>query len=145
MDFPSDVAIRASLKRGAVYYFKEESISSEKPHYFVVLNDGSCNSQLIILACAQSQVEKRMRARRNLPQETLVVLPVGRYDYFTEETVFDCNSIFKKGITDLIDKHACGILGVCGNEMPSDIVDRLVAGALASPLVPEEIKEQLSA
>ena len=60
MDLPSDIFIKASIRQGVVYYFKETSFNSDEPHYFVVLNRNAAQDSFIYLLNATSQVDKAL-------------------------------------------------------------------------------------
>ena len=135
VEIPNRIQIQATIRRGSVYYFEEDSFDSNEPHYFVVLNNNPNSDRILLLACASSQIQKSKNRRKKLPQETLVEVSPSAYRYFKFNTIFDCNSITERSIQDLVDKLANGRLRICTEEMSNDIVDMLTAGALLSPLV----------
>ena len=77
-----------------------------------------------------------------MPVETLVDIRNHEYSCFTVDSIVDCNNVFSKPIDELIRKRELGELDLKG-EMASEIVEKLRAGALASPLVDEELKDIL--
>lgn len=91
MDIPARVRILATIKTGSVYYFEEERLASNEPHYFVVLNRSPRTEELLILVCASSQVEKRQQIIQKLgfPQETLVFVSPVDYPLFTKDSIID--------------------------------------------------------
>ncbi len=137
IDIPAHIRILATIKRGSVYYFKDESFSSAEPHYFVVLNKNPRNNTILILACATSQIEKRKQIASTLhfTKETLVEVSSSEFSLFTKTTLFDCNSVIEKSIQSLIDKLSHNELKVCAVAMPEKIVESLVKGALLSTQV----------
>lgn len=143
VDIPAQVQIEITIKRGAVYYFKEDSFTSQDPHYFVVLNHSPLSDVILVLACASSQVEKRkdITKRLNRPSESLVFVGPSEYAEFSKDTVFDCNSVIEKSIQSLINKMEKRELWLCGTEMPEEIVNRLIAGVLVSSQVREGTKK----
>lgn len=98
--------ISEKIETGSVYYFQEERLSSDEPHYFVVLNRNPHIEEFLILACISSQVEKRKRIAKFLrfPEETLVMVSPLKYSMLKKESVIDCNNIFERSIQSLIDK-----------------------------------------
>lgn len=143
VDIPARVQIEATIKRGAVYYFKEESFPSQESHFFVVLNHSPLSDVILVLACASSQVEKRkdIAKRLNFPDTSLVFVSPLEYGEFSKDTVFDCNSVIEKSIQTLVGKLEQGELRLCGTEMPEEIINRLIAGVLVSPQIREGTKK----
>ena len=74
--------IRASIKSGSVYYFRAEEFSSLERHYFVVVNRDPQTDEVIVLACASSQIENTKRLRRNCPEDTLVMITPEQHTIF---------------------------------------------------------------
>lgn len=146
MDIPARVRILSGIQTGSVYYFEEEQLSSDEPHYFVVLNRSPRTGELLILVCASSQVEKRQQIAQKLgfADETLVIISPSEYTLFTKETVIDCNRAFEKTAQSLIDKLEQGKLAVCTELMPENIVQKLLKGVLMSRQISEGIQKNLS-
>ncbi len=140
VDVPPEVAIKATIKPGSVYYFVEESFASTEPHYFIVLNKTPIIDKLILLVSASSKIENVERIRRNFPSETLVIISPAQYTVFKYETIIDCNTIFEKPIDHLVDKLTQGELQL-KDEMDQRLVGKLREGVIASPLIEEYIKE----
>lgn len=142
---PADIHIRSTIRIGSVYYFEEEQLSSPEPHYFVVLNKDPHTAELLLLVCASSQVEKRKNAAKKLgfPEGTLVCISPAEYPLFTKESVIDCNRVIEKTIQSLIEKLEQGKLGPCTEIMPKPIIQKLIAGVVASDQVSENIKKLL--
>lgn len=144
MEVPSEIRIKVSIKTGSVYYFVSSQISSEKPHYCVVLNNTPNGDNSLVLVVASSQVEKRRNyvARRGLPKETLVELMPSDSPIFNKPTVFDCNTVIQEPMQVLIEKLACGEL-IIKSQLPVPILQSIVAGVWSSPLVAKRIKKML--
>jgi hypothetical protein len=145
MEIPAHIRILASIRIGSVYYFKEESLSSEESHFFIVLNKDPRTEEFLILVCASSQVKKRQDIGKKLgfPPESLVIVSPAEYPLFKKETVIDCNSVFEKTSQSLIDKLESGSLKVCTEIMPAGIVQKLIQGVLMSWQVAEKVQDAL--
>src|ERR1700733_11756644 len=143
MEIPADIRILASIRTGSVYYFEEESLSSQEPHFFVVLNKNPKTEEFLILVCASSQVKKRQDQHKKLgfPPETLVLISPAEYSLFTKLTVIDCNRAFEKTAQSLIEKLKSGKLKVCTEMMPENIVGKIIQGVLASTQVTEKVQD----
>lgn len=142
IDISPDVQIRATLRPGSVFYFCEETHGTETPHYFVVLNHEPLADQVVVLACASSQVEKVRRRTARFPG-TLVEVTRNQYlDFTADVTAFDSGNILTKTVPDLVRRLASGELRL-KSEMPADIVANLRAAVKASPTVDRKIKALL--
>lgn len=146
MDIPVQVRVVAGIQTGSVFYFEEESISSNEPHYFVVLNRNPKTEEILILAIASSQVEKRKSivVKLGFPVETLVEIVPEEYPLFTKNTVIDCNRAFEKSIQSLTEKLENGKLKVCDEVMPAEIVSKVTGGMLASTQISKNIQDMLA-
>jgi hypothetical protein len=146
VDIPAEIRILVAIQRGSVYYFEEEMLSSEEPHYFIVLNENPRTEDFLVLLVASSQVEKRTRIANRLgfPSETLVKITPSECSLFSKDTIIDCNSTFEKTTESLIEKLETGKLKVCTEVLPPEIVEQLVAGVRASTQVSADIQEMLS-
>lgn len=145
MDIPSIIRILATIKTGSVYYFEEEELSSNEPHYFVVLNQDPRTEEFLILVCASSQIEKRRQIiqRLGFPQETLVFISPSEYATFSKDTVIDCNRVFEKTSRTIIEKLDQNKLKVCMEIIPDTILKKLIKGVLTSTQISEKIKRML--
>lgn len=132
MDLPPNILDKI-IKPGCIFYFREEAFSSQEPHYFCVLNSSRDNQTAILMVCCQSNVEKRIRARKNFP-DTLVIVDESDLPFLDRKSVFDCNSVIIKSIDEVKTKFAGGDL-VPKDQVSEVILKRLIQGVLSSPLV----------
>ena len=135
--------IKASIKPGSVYYFKEENISPIQKHYFIVINNSPLTDEAIILACASSKIRNTKRRCYNYPPETLVIITPKQYCGFRVDSIFDCNRIFIQSINNIAQKYTSNELLV-KPEMDIGLVEMLRRGVLASRLISAHIKAMLS-
>lgn len=140
MEIPAEVKIRATIKRGSIYYFKEEKFSSEDPHYFVVLNKNPQTAIVVLLVNATTKIEKRKRARRNMPLTTLIEACSVDCSALTELSLFDCNSSYEKPIASLVEKLENGELTICNATISKKLLNRLHQGVADSPVVEKGTK-----
>lgn len=146
MDIPPRIRILATIKTGSVYYFEEGELTSDEPHYFIVLNKNPCVEEFLILVCASSQVEKRKQIAQRLgfPSETQVVVTPSEYAIFSKDTIINCNRVFEKTSQTLIEKLEQNKLKVCTEMMPDEVLQKLIKGVLTSSQISEKIKQMLS-
>ncbi len=142
VDVPPEVAIRSTIKSGAVYYFTEDSFTSSEPHYFIVLNSDPLNEQVILLVCASSQIDKVRHRRKNCPAETVIEVNSVQYPGFSVDSIIDCNSILQVTITKLVEKLSKRELRL-KTEMDPSLVEQFRKGVLASPMIEGQIKNLL--
>jgi hypothetical protein len=133
------IEIRLSLRQGTVYYMAERGLSSVEPHYFVVLNQNPLGSKILLLLVASSQVEKAQKriSRKNLPPESLVVMDEAEYDDFSKDSCIDCNKLFNKSLEELCEQWRKKEVRA-HKDLPRDLVERLIEGVKASPLISED-------
>jgi hypothetical protein len=134
--------IKASIMPGSVYYFREEQISSNEPHYFIVVNLNPQTDEIIVLACASHQIEKTRNRRNGCPEETLIIITPKQYCDFTKLTIIDCNRIIPLSITQIMSKYENNALDV-KTEMDIKLVETIRRGILASRQIQPRIKHML--
>jgi hypothetical protein len=139
------IEIRLSLRQGTVYYMAERGLSSAEPHYFVVLNQNPLGSKILLLLVASSQVERAQKriSRKNLPSESLVVIDEAKYDDFSKDSCIDCNTLFNKSLEELCEQWRKKEMRA-HKDLPRDLVERLIEGVKASPLISEGDKVLIS-
>jgi hypothetical protein len=145
IEIPSDVRIISTLKQGMVYYFIEESFSSDEAHYFIVLNKDPRGDPNLLLVCASSKVEKRKKYAKQFgyAPETLVIVQPSEYTCFTVETVIDCNTIIEKNIHTIVTKLTEEKLRIYTEQIPQAIIEKLVNGVKMSNQHSEVIKDKI--
>jgi hypothetical protein len=139
---PPEIRIKSTIRSGSVYYFPEESFSSEEPHFFIVLNHSPVDDAVLLLVCSSSRTDAVKRRRRDLPPETLVELRKDEYTDFTEDSIVDCNNVIKRTMGYLVSKLNEGDFKI-KPAMSTDLVERLRQAVLCSPMVSGEDKELL--
>ena len=126
MDLPPELYLNGTIEQGAVYYFPEEKLTSEEPHYFVVMNADPKQNVVLLMTCATSKVQKTIN-RRNDELETIVVVASTECEFFKKMTAFDCNIIFEKRMEQLVQKYNEGKLKYKGL-LPKAIIEKLRKG-----------------
>lgn len=142
MEIPSEILLKFTIEQGSIYYFSEETFTSDEPHYFVVLNVDPNIDKSIILVCSTSQIHKAKKRRNNMPDTTLVEVKVNDCKCLTKDSIFDCNTPITKPLSFLIEKLQQKELKRKG-VIPKDILDKLIKGVIASPLVSERDRRLL--
>ncbi len=117
----------------------ERGLSSVEPRYFVVLNQNPLGSKILLLLVASSQVERAQKriSRKNLLPESLVVTDEAGYDDFSKDSCIDCNKFFHKSLEELCEQWRKKEVRA-HKDLPRDLVERLIEGVKASPLISED-------
>lgn len=141
IEISSDIQIKSTIKPGSVYYFVEDSIKSGEPHYFIVINNNPKTEKIIILVCSSSRIDTVKYRRKHIPK-TLVDIAKTEYKDFSKNSIVDCNEIFEKTIDQIVQKLKSGELKT-KSDMDSSIVEEIRQAVINSPIVDQEIIDQL--
>ncbi|MCL0090254.1 hypothetical protein M1O54_07920 [Dehalococcoidia bacterium] len=142
MEVPPEVAIKATIRPGSVFYFLEDTLTSDEPHYFIVINIDPLTDKTLVLVCASSQISKVRRRRKNYPVETLVEITPANYADFKVNSIVDCNDVWEKTVSELVQKRSQGELQL-KVQMETALIEKLRQGVLASQRVKNRIKTLL--
>lgn len=140
---PSDLPfpLNLTLRSGTVYYFEHRGLSTDVPHYFIVINADPQSDRVLIMTVGSSQIEKTKLRRRNLPEETLVVVEPSEYSDFTRPTIVDCNQVFELSREELVQKYRTKELRP-HSDFPAAVLEKIWQGVRISPRV-DEVHKQL--
>lgn len=138
INIPPDVQLKATVKPGSVYYFPDEALISQDPHYFIVINNDPVADEVLLLVCSSSQIDKVKRRTRHLPS-TAVEVRKAEYTGFMVDSIVDCNWVFARKTEELVQKLTNGKLKVMP-EMDIAIVDKLRKAVMRSPKVEADKK-----
>jgi len=67
--------LRVGLRAGSVYYFRSRELTSEQPHFFIVVNRDPIGSQLLLLTIVTSNVADARTRNRNRLQTIVEITP----------------------------------------------------------------------
>ena len=138
----TEALLRLTLRGGSVYYLQDRSLTSPEPHYFVVLNLDPNGDHFLVMVVVSSNISGVHERFRNLPASTRVEISPADYNTFTKQSIVDCNHFFRATKLELLQKLQTGF----AKEYPqlhTDILAKLRAGILASPLIEDEIKQMV--
>ncbi len=137
---PLELAL--TLRQGTVYKMAHRHVTSELPHFMVVLNQNPQTDTVLVLGVFSSQVESTRMRCRLFPKETVVVVTPEEYNELTVESVIDCNSVKELPLSDLVQKFITRDLQNC-TDLPAVVVGRIVVGDEVSPMVSPRLKKSL--
>lgn len=145
IEISAEVQIKSTIKPGSVFYFVEETFSSDEPHYFIVLNKDPFNDKNLIMVCSSSQIQKVIQRCKylHLPESTLVEINKDEYSDFKVDSIINCNNVTQKAIQQLINKLVQGKLEVKWY-VSEELLEKLRNAVICSPLVENELKKLLS-
>lgn len=141
IQIPPETQIKSTIKPGSVYYFEEVELSSDEPHYFIVISSQPKSDRIILLVCSSSQVQKTQYRLRHIPK-THVEISKDEYEGFSKNSIVDCNDVFCKSVDQIIDKLENYNLKI-KPEMDISIIEKLRNAVLESPRVDPEIQDML--
>lgn len=143
INIPPEIRIKNTIKAGSVYYFKKTSFTSNKPHYFIVINNNPLTDRALLLVCISSQIETTQQ-RRRFAKDTLVMIKKNEYEALAVDSIVDCNMVFGDYTIDrVISKFKRNELEIKPN-ISEHIVDKLREAAEYSPMVEGWKKDLLS-
>ena len=97
---PLPTELRLGLRAGSVFYFQSRELTSEKPHFFVVVNRDPLRSELLLLTIVTSNIPD-VRTRNRSRMETVVEITPREYSEFTKHSAIDCNVVLEKPLAEL--------------------------------------------
>lgn len=135
--------VNRTLKPGSVYFFRDEMFSGLRKHFYIVININPVDEPDLILARANSGVEKIKAFRKitGCPDSTLVEISPLEYTGFWKNTIIDCNRIHKFSIDDIIRKYIRDQLEI-RHDMDLWLVEKIRKGILDSFEISGEIKKR---
>jgi len=148
LDIPAEVAILSTIKPGSVYYFHEDTLHSTEPHYFIavlvvdVIPSDETTDETVLLVCASSKITKVKRRRSGFPEGTLVEISPTEYTEFSVDSVIDCNVIWQKSVSELVQKLSRREL-LLKAKMKAGLIKKIRKGVLISPTVERSVKSLL--
>ena len=114
-----EIRLKSLLKPGSVFLFVNEDFKapSPDPHFHVVVNFNPLTEEVVLLVCATSQRDKRKAfvAGRGIPEETLVEVTPDDYDRLSTDTIFDCNTVYTRTLSELTEMYVSGELSIKPN------------------------------
>lgn len=136
---------KRSLKQGTVFRMKGDTpFNSDCYHVFVVLNYDISTGNVLFLVNGTSQMEKRWKALEDIKKidakSTTVFIRAKTYNFLSEDTLFDCNSVHCINIDSL---NFNNIKTITSDKLSENDVEKLINAVLASPMVERFIKNSI--
>lgn len=132
------------IHQGVVFFIQHREVSSNSPHYLVVLNPQPLSSEIIVLGVVTSGIEKAEKRITIIGEDSSTLVKVTPKDYpeLKHDSVIDCNTPvkyfkweFEQCFGQLNSKRR--------SDMPDYICNAVVNGIITSKQVPPKIKKAL--
>jgi hypothetical protein len=133
--------LRLGLRAGSVYYFQSRELTSELPHFFIVVNRNPKEKQLLLLTIVTSNVAD-VRTRNHDRLHTVVEISPQQYDEFKGLSAVDCNVVLEKPLAELVGMVERKEVRY-HRDLPPEIFAKIKTAVLASRLVSDELRELL--
>lgn len=100
----------SNLQQGSMLAIKGEyPFTSDKPHFFVILNLNPTTDEYLVAVNNTSQIQTRMSYLMSQTTTditaTTVSIDAGEYSFFPNDTLFDCNEIHELTSSDLLSAY----------------------------------------
>lgn len=140
-DEPLPLELRLGLRAGSVYYFQSRELTSEEPHFFIVVNREPLASKVLLLTIVTSKLDKvRLRNRQRL--ETVVEISPAECTEFKVLSAVDANVVLEKPLSDLAALVASKQVRY-HRDLPGPLLEKIRTAIMASRLVADELKQLL--
>ena len=133
--------LRAGLRAGSVFYFRSRELTSREPHFFIVVNREPLRTELLLLTIVTSNIAD-VRTRNRTRIEAVVEIRPSEYSEFTRLSAVDCNVVLEKPLAELAGMVRRKEVRY-HRDLPPEIFAKIKTAVLASPLVPDELKQML--
>ena len=132
--------INSNIYEGELFKFRSEQISSDKPHFFLVV---SLNEDTVYVVCLSSSYKTKLGfiETRNLPLETLVrIKPKEGMNELKQDSYVNCNTVIPEDEEKFRDRIAKGEIKPSGKVKASELL-QVLNGIIKSPATSEFERE----
>ena len=133
--------LRITLRQGTVYYFQHRELSSELPHYFIVMNAHAAADEILLMVVVTSNLAGVRQRCAGLPGTWVEITPK-EYSELTMLSAVDCNQVIRISRIQIIEKIRCREIGY-KDDLPDAIMEKLINAVLSSPKIEETIKTNI--
>lgn len=135
---------KSTAGKGVVFRYKgDPPFSSDTHHIFIILYKIPETGELLLVN-GSSKYDKILKTLNRMglnPNETLVCINPGEYDFFPLKTAIDCNTVHEFSLDSLkIEDFEY----VIGGEIHNSDMDKIIQGIKNSSSIPPRIKELLN-
>ncbi len=133
--------LRLTLRQGSVYKMPHRALTSPLPHFLVVVNRSPVSDEVLLLTVVTSNIDLRREfavVNGDAP-ETIVVFGPDDYAELDHVSCIDCNDVKVMRAEEFEQAVRTNPSAPC-LDLPSSVLDRVVAGILASGRVRKDHK-----
>jgi len=136
--------VRVSLRQGTVFYARNRALTSSEPHYLVVVNRDPLAQNVLLVVVTTSQIEKAKKrvGIKGLSPDSVVSISKEEYSNFSKDSCVDCNTVISMSLDEFCEKMKAKEVR-SHDDLPPEILTKLVEAIRLSPLVAEEDKEKI--
>lgn len=132
----------SKLEQGMVFRLKGDvPFASNDYHVFIVLNANPDTGEVLYLVNGSTQYQSitaRLGAQGIDYNATTVAIFAGTYDFFSKDTIINCNSVHRVNISEInFDGDNVNLIY---NQLNQDDLERIIAAVKESPLVAPYVK-----
>lgn len=140
-----DATLKLTLREGSIYYFEERTLTSEQPHYFLVINSEPLSQHVLVLGVVTSKVEETKKRRHDCPECLVELGPAELPGVLKKASIVDCNSPKRVPLAEFNARFVRKEIRCFGKDLPSALRKSLRAAIHASKIVPAEVKALVAA
>lgn len=131
--------LRLGLRAGSVFTFQARELTSEKAHFFVVVNANPLTDELLLLTVFTSQIDK-VRLRNRERPGTVVEFGPADFAPLNRPTAVDGNVILRRSLSEMADLARRKEIAY-HPDLPAALLDRIRTAILSSPVIEDEDKD----
>ena len=121
LGWPSiDLKLRLTLREGSVYYFRERSLRSAEPHYFIVVNSNPLTQEVLVMGIVTSKIAEVKQRRRLIP-ETIVEISPQVFDILKKLSIVDCNDLKQVQLVEFNARFVRKEIRYCDKDLPASL------------------------
>ena len=140
-----DVILKLTLREGSIYYFEERTLTSEQPHYFIVINSDPLSQHVLVLGVVTSKAEETRKRRHDCPECLVELGPAELPGVLKKASIVDCNAPKSVPLADFNARFVRKEIRCFGKDLPSALRKALRAAIHSSKVVPAEVKALVAA
>ncbi len=131
------------LRCGSVLYGHIASITSNEPHYIIILNDNPSYGDSFALVVASSRVERVAQLRSMYGADTIAEISLGSEKFLSKPTYINCNDVKYFNVKYIKEKFDCNELKCLDATLSKDTLRQVIRCVKNSRTVSMQIKSLL--
>ena len=129
-----------SLREGSIYYLQERKLTSQEPHFHIVVNADPFGQEILLLSVVTSKVEKVKIRRRDCLQTLVEITPADLPKVLSMDSIVDCNDLTRVSLEEFCERWTRKEIQVFPMDLPESLRHGIRRAIHASEILPDEIK-----